>query len=279
MSKENGVSRREFMKKTVVAGATVTAAGAIGSISPTPVMAAGIPRKWDKEVDVVVVGTGFVGLAAGITAKEAGAKVVIIEKARKEHEGGNSKVSGNMWWTPTNEQDGFTYVKALAMGTTDDESLRALEAEHVKLNDWLSSKFGIKPAAIGGLFEPEHPELPGHECVRTWGNLGKWGNGEIYDPIREYADKIKIEFMYETPAKDLFSLLKEKSSVSRRKQLGNRSSSKPERVSFWALAGLNSISIWRSNSCPGGLSMAAARHTTPATVSRCAKKPAPNSGT
>jgi succinate dehydrogenase/fumarate reductase flavoprotein subunit len=203
MSEENKVTRRAFMQKTVVAGATVAAAGAIGSIASTPAMAAGIPRKWDKEVDVVVVGTGFAGLAAGITAKETGAKVIVIEKAKKEHEGGNSKVSGNMWWTPTNEQDGFTYVKALAMGTTDDESLRALEADHVKLNDWLSSKFGIKPAAIGGLFQPEHPELSGHECVRTWGNMGKWGNGEIYGPIRAYADKINLEFMYETPAKEL----------------------------------------------------------------------------
>jgi succinate dehydrogenase/fumarate reductase flavoprotein subunit len=197
------VSRRSFMKKTVAAGATVAAAGAMGAIAPTEAMSAGVPRKWDKETDVVVVGTGFAGLAAGITAKEAGARVIILEKAKQAHEGGNSKVSGNMWWKPTNAADGFTYVKALAMGTTEDEYLKAFEDEHVKLNDWLSEKFGIKPAAIGGLFEPEHPELPGHECVRTYGNGGKWGDGEIYRPIREYAEKLNIEFLYETPAKEL----------------------------------------------------------------------------
>jgi len=203
MPKEDGLSRRGFLKKTVAAGAAAAAVGALGSASDTSAIAAGLPKKWDKVVDVIVVGTGFTGLAAGITAKEGGAKVVIIEKAKKEHEGGNSKISGNMWWTPTTAEGGFTYVKAMAAGTVDDESLRAFEAEHVKLNDWLSSKFGIQPAAIGGLFEPEHPELPGKDAVRTWGHQGRWGEFRIYKIIREYADKINLDFMYETPAKEL----------------------------------------------------------------------------
>ncbi len=201
LPEEKKLTRREFIKGAAVAGAAAATAGTLGV---TPAMAAGVPDKWDKEVDVIVCGTGFAGLAAAITASEAGAKVVVLEKAKKEHEGGNSKVSGNMWWTPTNADEGFQYVKALAFdGLTDDESLKALVAEQVKLNDWLSSKFGVKPAPIGGLFQPEHPELPGNACVRTWGNDGKTLSSQLYIPIREYADKIKLEFMYETPAKEL----------------------------------------------------------------------------
>jgi succinate dehydrogenase/fumarate reductase flavoprotein subunit len=203
MSKENSVNRRDFMKKTMLAGATVAAVGALGSQVSTPAVAASVSQKWNKEVDVIVVGTGFTGLAAGITAMEAGTKVVVLEKAKQAHEGGNSKISGNMWWTPTNAEDGFAYVKAMAYGTVDDESLRAFEAEHVKLNEWLSSKFGVKPAAIGGLFQPEHPELAGKDCVRTWGNAGRTLNGQLYAPIRAYADKIKLEIMYETPVREL----------------------------------------------------------------------------
>ena len=37
------------------------------------------PQKWDEEADVVVVGSGFAGLAAAIEAKEAGCSVIILE--------------------------------------------------------------------------------------------------------------------------------------------------------------------------------------------------------
>ena len=46
------------------------------------------PRKWDQEADIVVVGSGFAGLAAAIEAKQAGSSVAIIEKMKGY--GGNS---------------------------------------------------------------------------------------------------------------------------------------------------------------------------------------------
>ena len=80
---ENQISRRQFIKGATMAGAAVAATGVLGM--PSTVAAQALPTKWDKEVDVVVVGAG-VGLAAAIEAKTAGADVLIIEKG--DHVGG-----------------------------------------------------------------------------------------------------------------------------------------------------------------------------------------------
>ena len=106
----------------------------------------------EKEVDVVIVGTGHAGLAAAITAADAGAKVVILEKMKKELEGGNSKVSGNMWWTPTNLPEAVQYIEALNYGLTDKDCIQALAEEMMKLSDWIE-KLGIKKTPLG-LFQP-----------------------------------------------------------------------------------------------------------------------------
>lgn len=51
-----------------------------------------VPTSWDEEVDVVVVGSGFAGLAASAEAAGLGVGVVILEKM--SYYGGNSIISG-----------------------------------------------------------------------------------------------------------------------------------------------------------------------------------------
>ena len=51
-----------------------------------------MPAKWDEEVDVLIVGSGFAGLAAALEAKKKGANVVVLEKMRTL--GGNSIING-----------------------------------------------------------------------------------------------------------------------------------------------------------------------------------------
>ena len=172
---------------------------------PQPAEAApeGVPAKWNREVDVVVVGTGHAGLAAAITAADAGATVVILEKMTKEREGGNSKVSGNMWWTPTDLPQALQYMEALSSTLTDKECIQALAEEMLKLNDWLN-KLGVKNTPLG-IFQPEHPELPGSAAVRTWSNDGS-ANGTLWIPLRAQVEKRKVDVMYEAPAKALIQM-------------------------------------------------------------------------
>ena len=55
-------------------------------------------RSWDKEVwtQVIVVGAGNAALSASVGARERGAEVVVIERAPRQHRGGNSALTVHM---------------------------------------------------------------------------------------------------------------------------------------------------------------------------------------
>jgi succinate dehydrogenase/fumarate reductase flavoprotein subunit len=84
-------SRREFFKKAAITGAGVAA----GSLVPQAASAVPVRVKWDREVDVVVVGAGAMGLPAALRAQQAGASVLLLEATRDV--GGHAIVSaGNV---------------------------------------------------------------------------------------------------------------------------------------------------------------------------------------
>ena len=64
-----------------------------------------MPSAWDVEADVVVVGFGAAGVAAAVTAYEAGAEVVILEKAPEGEEGGNTRVAGQGYLTTSSAEE------------------------------------------------------------------------------------------------------------------------------------------------------------------------------
>jgi flavocytochrome c len=90
------LTRRNFLKKT--GGAAAMAGMALGGMTLQPRDAAAawdaMPKKWDETYDVVVIGSGFAGLAAAYEAKKAGASVVVLEKMRTV--GGNSIINGGI---------------------------------------------------------------------------------------------------------------------------------------------------------------------------------------
>jgi flavocytochrome c len=90
------LSRRNFLK--TAGGAAAVAGLATGGLALTPWTAeaasAKLPKKWDETYDVVIIGSGFAGLAAAYEAKKAGASVVILEKMRTP--GGNSIINGGV---------------------------------------------------------------------------------------------------------------------------------------------------------------------------------------
>ena len=82
------LNRRTFLSGSVAAGA----AALFGTEAAHAAGAVKLPTKWDETADVVIVGSGFAGLAAAIEAKKAGASVVVLEKMATV--GGNSIING-----------------------------------------------------------------------------------------------------------------------------------------------------------------------------------------
>jgi succinate dehydrogenase/fumarate reductase flavoprotein subunit len=67
-----------------------------------------LPQTWDRQADVVVVGFGAAGAATAITAYEAGAKVLLLEKAPYGHEGGNTRVAGQGYLNTSSVEKAMT---------------------------------------------------------------------------------------------------------------------------------------------------------------------------
>ena len=80
------ISRRRLIESSIVG--TAALAGATSAFASKPV------AKWDETVDIIVVGSGFAGLAAAIEAKNAGANVIVREKMAVF--GGNSAINGGI---------------------------------------------------------------------------------------------------------------------------------------------------------------------------------------
>jgi hypothetical protein len=73
------ISRRDFVRLAGASAAAIAAAGAATSKAEAASAGPAIPRKWDLEADVVVIGAGAVGLPAAIRARDAGASVIVVD--------------------------------------------------------------------------------------------------------------------------------------------------------------------------------------------------------
>ncbi len=100
--KENSVdlSRRALLQGAVALGVAAAGGLALNLAAPGTAEAKSrmMPKKWDETIDVVVVGSGFAGLAAAAEACAHGSKAIILEK--RPTYGGNSIINGgeyNSW--------------------------------------------------------------------------------------------------------------------------------------------------------------------------------------
>jgi 3-oxosteroid 1-dehydrogenase len=208
-----GVSRRGFLGASV-ATAAVTAAGALGC---APDESSPSTPRWDREVDVVLVGTGT-GLVGGIAAATAGAEVLALEK--RAVVGGSTGHSGGVAWIPNNDfmrAEGITdsrdnalrYLQQLAQRQADPELLEAFVDAGREMANFVEAHSEIRwrVSKIMGDNADYHPEWPGavqrgRSIEPSVDRLGLYGP-ELIDGLRKGFEAAGGEILLKTPVRRL----------------------------------------------------------------------------
>ncbi len=163
-----------------------------------------IPKKWDREADVVVVGFGGAGAATAVTAHDAGAKVLLLEKAPKGKEGGNTRVAGQGYLATSSVEKAASYLTAMCgLYKVPQEMVQVWAEEMCKNNDWVASIGGDpqehqhQPEGI------EYPELQGSDSVHKYHDGPVLGYSNTWKRFAQAVYDRNIDIAYETPGTEL----------------------------------------------------------------------------
>jgi len=208
------VSRRDFVKGAAVGAGLLTGAGALASCGTAAPTAPGIPAKWDKEADVVIVGAGGTGIVAAIEAGAAGSSVLVLEKAAVV--GGTTSLSGAVIQASNTEfqraagvegdtpEKHYEYWITASEGQSDPELVRLLADNAPGNIQWLVDHgveyAGVYPVDTIPYIDPNlmvsRIHIPGPPGSQPAAGAGDKYHVQI---LYKVAQEKGAEFLLETP--------------------------------------------------------------------------------
>ncbi len=166
-----------------------------------------IPKKWDHESDVIVVGGGTAGLPAAIKVAEAGFKATVLE-TRKMLGGSFRMVWGSFAIAGTEEQKKqgvddspeILYQDMVKVSGADPEVARAYADNQIEAYKMLKEE---------GIVFPGNTQLPGHSRPRALGSLTIGNMGvKMAKAVEDRARRVGVEILPEHRAIRLITDLK-----------------------------------------------------------------------
>lgn len=165
----------------------------------------GVPKTWEDEADVVVVGYGGGGAVTAIAAADAGSRVLILEKSAAHRHVNNTNVSGGLFVSPNDPAKAFQYIKACIGDTVDDTMCHTwaeATSQNVAYLQELAKSVG-EPSDVVRIHGAEFPDLPGAEGIDAY-RLASGSGAKLFEILEKCVQaRKKIRVDYSTPGKKL----------------------------------------------------------------------------
>jgi tricarballylate dehydrogenase len=154
-----------------------------------------------KRWDVLVVGGGNAALCAAISARRAGASVLVVEAAPKFYRGGNTRHTRNMRCAhdsateiltgPYTEDEFWDDLLRVTGGETDEQLARFMIRESKEMLIWIAEQ-GVR-------FQPS---LGGTLSLGRTNSFFLGGGRSMLNTLYLTAERLGVEMLYEAPVVD-----------------------------------------------------------------------------
>ncbi|MEU6700556.1 FAD-binding protein [Pseudonocardia sp. NPDC046786] len=168
--------------------------------------------EFDRTVDVVVLGLGDAGAVAAVTAHDAGAQVLVLEKQTAERHRPNSRYAAGFFLVPTDVDAACRYLAASYAVSGEDavvepELIRTWAVETAANPAWLTAHGGEYSVLD---LHGEHDTLPDHGSVTVHRVLpseraARWPGCPLFGLLRSLVDDRGIEVRFGTAATGLIT--------------------------------------------------------------------------
>ncbi len=160
--------------------------------------------KWDEETEVLIIGFGGAGAVAAMTAHDAGAKVLVVEKM--ERGGGNTNFSKSGFLSLKDFEEGRRYLENVCRRISPDVELamiRTYAEECLQNREWVESEGGRSHVYGGAAF----PQLAGASSIERRMITGPNSKEEnaFWNFLRLRVESRKISVWNHSPARELLT--------------------------------------------------------------------------
>ena len=156
----------------------------------------------NRKYDVLVIGGGNAALCAAISARRAGASVLVLEGAPKFYRGGNTRHTRNMRCAhdaatdiltgPYKEEEFWEDLLRVTGGQTDEELARFMIAESKDILNWIVEQ-GVR----------WQPSLGGTLSLGRTNSFFLGGGRAMLNALYRTAEQLGVHILYDAEVKDL----------------------------------------------------------------------------